>query len=57
MCWEQINGDHWIIPETKNGKSHTVTLHSLAGQKTGHNLTDRGRLGIKAYWDRLLIST
>ncbi|WP_337063655.1 tyrosine-type recombinase/integrase [Raoultella ornithinolytica] len=30
MRWEQINGDRWTIPETKNGKSHVVTLHPLA---------------------------
>lgn len=30
MRWEQINGDRWTIPETKNGKSHIVTLHPLA---------------------------
>ncbi|MBZ6971701.1 site-specific integrase [Klebsiella grimontii] len=29
MRWEQINSDHWVIPETKNGKSHIVTLHPL----------------------------
>ncbi|EGF5356286.1 TPA: site-specific integrase [Escherichia coli] len=30
MLWDQINGDRWTIPETKNGKSHVVTLHPLA---------------------------
>lgn len=30
MRWEQINRDRWTIPETKNGKSHIVTLHPLA---------------------------
>lgn len=30
MRWEQINGNRWTIPETKNGKSHIVTLHPLA---------------------------
>ena len=30
MRWDQINGDRWTIPETKNGKSHVVTLHPLA---------------------------
>ncbi|PWC10036.1 integrase [Brenneria roseae subsp. americana] len=30
MRWDQINGDRWTIPETKNGKSHIVTLHPLA---------------------------
>lgn len=30
MRWEQIRGDRWTIPETKNGKSHIVTLHPLA---------------------------
>ncbi len=29
MRWDQINGDRWAIPETKNGKSHVVTLHPL----------------------------
>lgn len=29
MRWEQIKGDRWTIPETKNGKSHVVTLHPL----------------------------
>lgn len=29
MRWDQINGDRWTIPETKNGKSHVVTLHPL----------------------------
>ncbi|MEQ9923705.1 integrase arm-type DNA-binding domain-containing protein [Pectobacterium brasiliense] len=27
MRWDQINGDRWTIPATKNGKSHIVTLH------------------------------
>ena len=30
MRWDQINGERWTIPETKNGKSHVVTLHPLA---------------------------
>lgn len=30
MRWDQINGDRWTIPETKNGRSHIVTLHPLA---------------------------
>lgn len=30
MRWEQINDNRWTIPETKNGKSHIVTLHPLA---------------------------
>lgn len=30
MRWDQINGERWTIPETKNGKSHVVTLHSLS---------------------------
>jgi integrase len=30
MRWDQINGDRWTIPETKNGKSHIVTLHPMA---------------------------
>lgn len=30
MRWDQINGDRWTISETKNGKSHVVTLHPLA---------------------------
>jgi len=30
MKWEQINGDRWTIPETKNGRSHVVTLSPLA---------------------------
>ncbi len=30
MRWDQIDGDRWTIPETKNGKSHIVTLHPLA---------------------------
>ncbi|MGE6167792.1 tyrosine-type recombinase/integrase [Aeromonas media] len=28
--WEQINGDRWTIPETKNGRAHVVTLCPLA---------------------------
>ncbi|HGF6391736.1 TPA: site-specific integrase, partial [Escherichia coli] len=27
MRWDQINGERWTIPATKNGKSHIVTLH------------------------------
>lgn len=30
MRWEQISGDRWTIPETKNGRSHIVTLHPMA---------------------------
>ncbi|WP_332839276.1 tyrosine-type recombinase/integrase [Aeromonas dhakensis] len=30
MCWDQINGDRWTIPETKNGRAHVVTLCPLA---------------------------
>lgn len=30
MRWEQINGDRWTIPETKNGRAHVVTLCPLA---------------------------
>ena len=30
MRWEQINGERWTIPETKNGRAHVVTLHPLA---------------------------
>jgi len=30
MKWEQINGDRWTIPETKNGRTHVVTLCPLA---------------------------
>lgn len=30
MCWDQLNGDRWTIPETKNGRSHVVTLSPLA---------------------------
>lgn len=29
MRWDQINDDRWTIPETKNGKSHIVTLHPM----------------------------
>ncbi|WP_349918609.1 tyrosine-type recombinase/integrase [Aeromonas veronii] len=29
MKWEQINGDRWTIPETKNGRVHVVTLCPL----------------------------
>ena len=29
MEWSHINGNEWIIPNTKNGKPHTVTLCSL----------------------------
>ncbi|EAA2724367.1 site-specific integrase [Salmonella enterica subsp. enterica serovar Braenderup] len=44
MRWEQINGDHWTIPETKNGKSHIVTLHplTLALLKTQRIISTRG---------------
>lgn len=30
MRWDQLNGDRWTIPETKNGRSHVVTLCPLA---------------------------
>lgn len=30
MRWEQINGDRWTIPETKNGRAHVVPLCPLA---------------------------
>ncbi|MFQ2218710.1 tyrosine-type recombinase/integrase [Aeromonas enteropelogenes] len=30
MRWEQISGDRWTIPETKNGRAHVVTLCPLA---------------------------
>ncbi|UUM72208.1 integrase arm-type DNA-binding domain-containing protein [Aeromonas hydrophila] len=30
MRWDQINGDRWTIPETKNGRAHVVTLCPLA---------------------------
>lgn len=30
MRFDQINGDRWTVPETKNGRSHVVTLHPLA---------------------------
>lgn len=30
MRFDQIDGDRWSIPETKNGRSHVVTLHPLA---------------------------
>ena len=30
MRWDQINGDRWTIPETKNGRSHVVPLCPLA---------------------------
>lgn len=30
MRWDQINGDRWTIPATKNGKNHVVTLHPSA---------------------------
>ncbi|MDX7777918.1 tyrosine-type recombinase/integrase [Aeromonas hydrophila] len=30
MRWEQINGDRWTVPETKNGRAHVVTLCPLA---------------------------
>lgn len=30
MRFDQIDGDSWTIPITKNGRSHVVTLHPLA---------------------------
>lgn len=30
MCFSQILGNRWVIPETKNGKPHTVYLSELA---------------------------
>ena len=30
MRWEQIRGDRWTIPQTKNGKPHLVALSPLA---------------------------
>ncbi len=30
MRWDQLNGDRWTIPETKNGRNHVVTLSPLA---------------------------
>lgn len=30
MRFDQVVGDRWTIPETKNGRSHVVTLHPLA---------------------------
>ncbi|UNP89642.1 integrase arm-type DNA-binding domain-containing protein [Aeromonas encheleia] len=30
MRFEQLDGDRWSIPETKNNRSHVVTLHPLA---------------------------
>lgn len=30
MRWDQLNGDRWTIPETKNGRTHVVTLCPLA---------------------------
>lgn len=30
MRFDQIIGDRWTIPETKNGRAHVVTLHRLA---------------------------
>jgi len=30
MRWDQITLDKWILPETKNGRSHVVTLCPLA---------------------------
>lgn len=30
MRWDQIAGDRWTIPETKNGRAHVVTLCPLA---------------------------
>jgi len=30
MRWEQIDGDRWTIPQTKNHRSHVVTLHPLS---------------------------
>lgn len=30
MKWDQIHGERWIIPETKNGRAHVVTLCPLA---------------------------
>lgn len=30
MRWDQLNGDRWTIPATKNGKNHVVTLHPSA---------------------------
>lgn len=32
MKRSQINGDVWVIPETKNGKPHTIYLSALAQQ-------------------------
>lgn len=30
MRFDQVIGDSWTIPETKNGRTHMVTLHPLA---------------------------
>ncbi|MGU5582444.1 MULTISPECIES: tyrosine-type recombinase/integrase [Aeromonas] len=30
MRFDQIDGDRWTIPVTKNGRAHVVTLHPLA---------------------------
>ncbi|MFM5411937.1 tyrosine-type recombinase/integrase [Aeromonas veronii] len=30
MRWDQLNGERWTIPETKNGRAHVVTLCPLA---------------------------
>lgn len=30
MRWQDVTGDRWTIPETKNGKAHVITLSPLA---------------------------
>ncbi len=30
MRWDQIDGDRWVVPMTKNGRPHLVTLSSPA---------------------------
>ncbi|MCZ5680653.1 tyrosine-type recombinase/integrase [Escherichia coli] len=38
MRWDQINGERWTIPATKNGKSHIVTLHPYMLSLIKHNV-------------------
>lgn len=30
MRWQDVDGDRWTVPETKNGKAHVITLSPLA---------------------------
>lgn len=39
MRFSQIQGNRWVIPETKNGKSHTVYLSTLALSIIGQQRT------------------